>query len=61
MYRVAFLPAELPPIDWEFYSKVIPDISAKYKKQYEALKITFPKNIDTELSILDERHKEMVI
>ncbi|CAH8673448.1 unnamed protein product [Schistosoma rodhaini] len=60
--RITSLPESLPPINWEHYAHVvaIPGLVDKFKKQYTALSIEYPKDTSDAITKVQSQGRIMV-
>ncbi|CAH8673441.1 unnamed protein product [Schistosoma rodhaini] len=60
--RITSLPESLPPINWEHYAHVvaIPGLVDKFKKQYTALSIEYPKDTSDAITKVQSQGRIMI-
>uniref|UniRef100_A0A1I8H8U1 ATP synthase subunit d, mitochondrial n=1 Tax=Macrostomum lignano TaxID=282301 RepID=A0A1I8H8U1_9PLAT len=57
--KVNSLPAEKPAIDWAHFSKTVPapGLVDKFRKEYEAFKVPYPRDTEGWHELIDEQQK----
>lgn len=57
--RVNSLPAEKPAIDWAHFAKTVPapGLVDKFRKEYEALQVPYPRDSEGWHQLIDEQEK----